>query len=244
VARAHPPGERLAGLGEEHAAIGLARRQPLALQPSDGLDRGRMRDPEPAGDVGRPRLTGGDEQIGDASTVMQVAAATGAQYVRSRSLESVVQEIGSTVVKRLEAEDYRAPTQLLVLFGLHRALSLAPPDPYGDDEGAPSLSKSLLAILADGPEVGVHVVIDANRGRSVEMRLGSDVLAELTLRVAGSEAEQRDLGLVVGSFGDVPPLRYGQLILGDQLKGTVKRVRGYRIVSERPSAQVEESSNV
>ena len=41
---------------KKHAAIELRCRQAFALQPADALDRRGMRHPEPARDIGRPRL--------------------------------------------------------------------------------------------------------------------------------------------------------------------------------------------
>ena len=82
-----------------------------------------------------------------------------------------------------------------------------------------------------GPEVGVHVVVDADRSRSVESRLGSDLIQEFMIRVAGSAADSKDLALVSGSYGETAPLRFGQLLIGDHLKGTIKRARGYKILT-------------
>ncbi len=181
----------------------------------------------------------GDEEAEGALTVMEVAEAVGARYVRSRSLDIILKEFATTVVSRTAAEDYQAPIQILVLFGLQRALSLNPIDPYSWDEDNPSPSQYLAAVLSGGPEVGVHVVIDVDRARAVELRLGTDVLGELTLRIAGSAADQKDLGAVSGSYGDIPPLRHGQLLIGNLLKGSAKRARGYEIVSAVPATDKE-----
>lgn len=186
----------------------------------------------------------GDEEIEGGLTVMDVAKATGAQYVRSGQLDQVLRECASIVASRTTSADYKAPTQLMVLFGIQRALSLTPFDPYSLSESdEPSLAQLLAAVLTSGPEVGVHVVIDSDRARSVEMRLGSDMLGELTLRVAGSAADQKDLGLVSGSYGEVRPLRLGQLLIGDLLKGSARRARGYRILTAAPVRPEKETED-
>jgi hypothetical protein len=177
----------------------------------------------------------GDEEIEDGLTVMDVADIVGAQYVRSGGLPSALSELAATVSDRTAAGEYKAPTQWLMLFGLQRALSLTPYDPYSVSESdGPSLAELLALVVTGGPEVGVHVVVDTDRSRSVEMRLGSELLGEFTLRVAGSAADQKDLGLVTGAYGDVAPLRPGQLLIGDLLKGTAKRARGYEILRAAP----------
>ena len=174
----------------------------------------------------------GDEGISSALSVMDVAEKTGAHYARSRGLDAVLQRYKLRVSERTTNEDYRAPTRLLLLYGLQRALSLTPVDPYAcSEDSTPSLSSQLLSIITGGPEVGVHVVLDVDRSQSVEKRLGNGVLGELALRVAGSGADQRDLSFVAGGYADVPALRYGQLLIGDTMKGTTKRARGYRIMT-------------
>lgn len=175
----------------------------------------------------------GDEEIDNGLAVMEVADALGATYVRSRGADAPLVSLAGTVEERTAAGEYKAPTKLLVIFGLERALSLNPVDPFGDDEAEePSPGANLTAILRGGPEVGVHVVISADRTKTVERRIGSDLLQEFTIRVAGSGADQQDLAAVSGQYGDVPPLRLGQLLIGDLMKGTTKRIRGYTVLTE------------
>lgn len=177
----------------------------------------------------------GDEDIDGGLTIMDVAQATGARYARSARLPQVLADYAGVIHERTEAGNYKAPTQLLVLFGLQRALSLAPYDQFGmGDTEEPPPGQLLAAVIANGPEVGVHVVVDADRSRSVEARLGTDLLGEFALRVAGSAADQKDLSLVSGSYGDVPPLRHGQLLIGNLLKGSARRARGYTILTSTP----------
>ncbi len=178
----------------------------------------------------------GDEDVERGLSIMEVTEATNARYLRSALLEQVLQACAATVSVRTQAGDYRAPTQLLVLRGVQRALSLTPYDSYTlSDAAEPSLAQLLAAAVSHGPEVGVHVVAVADQARSVEMRLGSDLLGEFTIRVAGSAADQKDLSLVSDAYGDDTPLRPGQLLIGDQLKGTARRTRGYDVLSAAPT---------
>ncbi|MGY1802958.1 FtsK/SpoIIIE domain-containing protein [Blastococcus sp. SYSU D00922] len=175
---------------------------------------------------------GDDEEVDGTLSVLDVAAETGAAYVRSRGLGPVLAELTSTVVERTAAGEYRAPARLLVMTGLERALALSPADPFdADDSGEPAAGEQLADLLREGPEVGVHVVMSADSVRTVERRLGADVLQELTMRIAGSAASQQDLATTSGQYGDVPPLRHGQLLVGDLTQGTARRIRGYTTVA-------------
>lgn len=167
----------------------------------------------------------GDEEPRAGLTVEEVAAAAGAGYVRSRGLPGVLARLASEVADRLARSDYRAPGRLLVLLGLQRAVDLTPPDPYAaTQEGVAAL---LAALLVDGPEVGVHTLISADRLKSVEARLGGDSPRELAWRVLGSEADQSDLLNATGSYGNAPIVQAGQLLIADAVKGRSHRVRGY-----------------
>ena len=187
----------------------------------------------------------GDEDLKRGLSIMEVAEATTARYVRSAQLGQVIADHAATVDDRVMAGDYRGPTCLLVLFGIQRGLSLTPYDRYepGDADG-PSLAQQLTSIAVLGPEVGVHVVIDADQVQSVERRLGSEIVDEFTLRVAGSTTDPRDLGLITGSYGTVTAPRYGQLLIGDILKGTARRVRGYELFATPPNTPGKETSDV
>ena len=185
----------------------------------------------------------GDEEVPDAVTLMEVTDATGGRYVRASALKSVLEELAGLVAARVAEGKYRETTQILILFGLQRARSLAPYDPYDDeDTDEPSLAQLLAAIMMNGPEVGVHVVVDVDSSRAVEARLGTELLGELMIRAAGSAADPKDVSLVANSYGESTQLRFGQLLIGDQLKGTSKRARGYAILSDA-NIREEESAN-
>jgi DNA segregation ATPase FtsK/SpoIIIE, S-DNA-T family len=175
----------------------------------------------------------GDEMVAGL-TVMDVARRAGAGYARSRGASEVVHQAAATVEKRLAESDYSGRTQVLVLFGLQRALSLQAADPYAsyDDGAAADSDVSLLGmILRDGPEVGVHVVTACDSAKTVERRLGAELVSEFAFRVAGSAATAADLSLTTGTYGDPPKVRGNQLLVGDQLSGTVSRVRGYPLIT-------------
>jgi hypothetical protein len=186
----------------------------------------------------------GDEEAGPGLTVMDVARRSGAWYTRSRGASEVLVRLAGAVEERIGRGDYSAPGQLLVLFGVQRALSLQPVEPWAQDESAVASDSALLTkILREGPEVGVHAVVSCDSVRSLERRLGSDVAGEFGFRVAGSAASPADLTFTAGSYGDVPEVRRSQLLIGDQLKGTVSRVRGYPLLTAANAARIREAAD-
>src|SRR5262249_1820287 len=65
MAQPHPRRQCPASFGQKYAAIRTRGSETGPLEPRNRLDRGGMRDAEPARDVGRPGLTFALEQIGD-----------------------------------------------------------------------------------------------------------------------------------------------------------------------------------
>ncbi len=181
----------------------------------------------------------GDEATVNDFGVMELADALGATYVRSHGSGSTIGVLASEVTTRTTSGNYRAATKLLTIVGLQRALSLNPLDAYAYAESEQSSAASQLAlIIRSGPEVGVHVLVSADRAKTIDRRLGGDLVQEFNLRVAGSTADKQDLSAAAGQYSDVAPLRYGQLLLGDLLGGTTKRIRGYGVVTETELTQL------
>ena len=181
----------------------------------------------------------------DGLSVMEAAEATGARYARSALLEQTLRQLrrhgrGPNHGRRLQGTHPPAgavrPAARPVA---HAVRPLQPPD--ADKHRRPSCwPRSWRA----APKSASMSSSTPTAAHSVETRLGPDLLGELTLRVAGSAADQKDLGLVSGSYGDVPPLRTGQLLIGDPLKGTVRRARGYQVLTTAPGTQERETEDV
>jgi S-DNA-T family DNA segregation ATPase FtsK/SpoIIIE len=179
----------------------------------------------------------GDEASGAYATVADVARGVGAGYHRARDYPSLIAELAATVDKRLADEDYAAPAELLVLFGVQRARAMRPFDPYGEtDEDDPA--GALLKVLRDGPEVGVHVVVSADSSAALDRRLGDAGTAELMIRAGAATASPADLEFVVSSHR-TPHIRRHQLLLGDQIRGAQTRMRAYPPLSRHDLEALE-----
>ena len=171
-------------------------------------------------------FAGDDDEYEAGSLLVNVVEALGGTYVRSGGATGQLEVVAGSVEARISKDDYGAETEVLVIVGLERARLFEPPDPY-EDGGTRSVARTLLTVLENGPEVGIHTVLQANRAKTVEDRLGPSALSEFSLRLGSSITDRRDLAVVAGQYGDVDLPRMGQLLVCDLTIGSVKRVRGY-----------------
>lgn len=180
-----------------------------------------------------------DDDLPGGMTLQEIAAAVGAGYVRAGRSGDVIASAEDLVSDRSQQERYKDPAELLVLYGLHRATGLPTYDEY-----EPSLSTSLLTVVRDGPEVGVHVLVCTDRVATVQRVLGDGWPDCFHTRVAGAGLDQSDVPVVTGDYGDLPKLRSGQLLIGDARTGRALRVRGYGVMdgSEQEEGGTVDSS--
>ena len=89
-------------LREEHAAIRLGHGKALALQPADRLDRGGVRNAEPAGDVGGPRLAAVRQQVGDQLDIVlaQCAGLRRTRLAEPQCLGRFGRKVGAPRIRR------------------------------------------------------------------------------------------------------------------------------------------------
>lgn len=168
------------------------------------------------------------ETAGPDLDLMRACQALGVDYRRASALTEVLTGVESEVGSRRAAADYGRPGLLLVLYGLHRALELAPEDPYADPAAADQQdqARSLARVLRDGPEVGCHSIVVLDRLAQFERRLGRDMLKEFDWRVAGSGLSSSEVATITDSYGD-GDIRHSQLLIVDHGQGRKRRVRGY-----------------
>jgi hypothetical protein len=116
---------------------------------------------------------------------------------RRPALVTTLVEAAAEVRRRIEDEDYGGQPWLIVLNALQRAREL---DGESYDENAPH--RDLLVVLADGADVGVHLVITSDTVETVERRLGRGALDHFGARLVGQcseDASQRILGSAAAS---------------------------------------------
>lgn len=122
--------------------------------------------------------------------VFDALVAQGLDKPNRRRIDEVVNLLAKEVAERHASSDYRAEAKVLVLVGVHRARELDPED-YDDE----SLLAKIRRLVKDGPEVGIHVIVWADRKASLDRRFDSQTLREFGLRFLGrmSEDDSRSL---------------------------------------------------
>jgi hypothetical protein len=113
---------------------------------------------------------------------------------RRKVLASTLAEAAAEVRRRVDADDFEARPWLIVINALQRARELGG-EPSFDETGSPQ--QDLLSVLADGSDVGVHVIVTADSLETVERRLGPGALEQFGARLVGQcseDASQRILG--------------------------------------------------
>jgi len=170
--------------------------------------------------------------IGDADhdesalDLMAVCGALGVTYRRGSGLAGALADASAEVAFRHREGEYRADARMLLLNGLHRALDLAPLDPFSDDSGQPGSDRLLASLLRDGPEVGCHTAIVVDGVAQFDRRLGRDMLKEFDWRIAGSQLGPADIATITESYTE-GEIRQSQLLLADHARGRSQRVRAY-----------------
>lgn len=113
---------------------------------------------------------------------------------RRKALRSTLAEAAAEVSRRVDADDFRSQPWLIVINAVQRARELDP-EPSFDDTGSPH--EDLMAVLADGSDVGVHVIVTADSVEGFDRRLGPRALAQFGARLIGQcseDASHRVLG--------------------------------------------------
>jgi hypothetical protein len=118
---------------------------------------------------------------------------------RRKALASTLAAAAAEVRRRIEEDDYGAEPWLVVVNALQRARELDA-EPSYDGTGSPGAD--LLAVLVDGSEVGVHVLVTADSVETIDRRLGPGALDHFGARLLGQCSEdtsQRVLGSAAAS---------------------------------------------
>ncbi len=170
----------------------------------------------------------------------------GVAQVPFRDVESTLAELHTELKRRIEdgaaPEDPNAPTTFIAVFGLQRfrqfrksddAFSFSLDDAPGSDRLKPD--EQLLDILRDGPVVGMHLLVVADRAASLEQVFDRRALREFDNRVM-FQMSATDSAQIIDSSdaNDLGPYR---ALLYREDRGTITRFRPYGMPSEEDLAR-------
>ena len=169
-------------------------------------------------------LGGLETGLGDALGALRAEPAV--RVARRRSLRTMVDQVGQRVAERRDHGSFDEPPCLFVIAHLERAHEL---DPTAKVAGDPDLSGSeletLLMVLRDGPEVGVHSLVWCETIDQLDARLGERATNHFGLRVATALAVEDSLALLDSAYG--ASLRPHHALLADEDKSRLVKFRPY-----------------
>jgi len=147
---------------------------------------------------------------------------------RRRQLRERLEEFVEEMATRLGEDDYRSPSKVLVLYGIHRARDLDS-DGDSDDDGT-DLGELLDRLLRDGPEVGLHTVMWSDTLAAMHRRISRTGLKELAWWVLGPMSP--DDSRAITDTDAAASLRSHQALVFNGDTDQVRRITLF----ERPSA--------
>lgn len=184
-----------------------------------------------------------DEQLRQTLEVMP----HGAVQVAFRDVDSTLAELHAELKRRIDESAADAPTTFIAVFGLQRfrqfrksddgfSFSL---DDEGDGSGKPD--EQLLDILRDGPVVGIHLLVVADRAASLEQVFDRRALREFDNRVM-FQMSATDSAQIIDSSeaNDLGPYR---ALLYREDRGTITRFRPYGLPTDKDLARFVQSFN-
>ena len=171
-------GANLAIVGPDDTAAGLIASALSTIVPSPDAGQWTVIDFSPLDiDLGERLAKVADQRPGNV------------KIVRRRQLGATLSSHVAEIRRRIDLDDVRSQTLVLVLHQLHRARDLDAENvgigSYDDDGGSEvhvDLNQLLHEVLRDGPEVGVHVVATADSYTRLQRRLGS-ASREMSMKV-------------------------------------------------------------
>lgn len=144
-----------------------------------------------------------------------------------RALASTLGDVMQIVQSRQEEGNAdEDPSLVLLLHGVHRARDLDPSADHGFSFDAPAEGDSLRTlekILAQGPEVGIHVIAWADSFAGITRRLSRQAITDFDLRLAGA-ISTADAGDFLEP-GIVPPARARHAVILDRDSGRSEKVQ-------------------
>ncbi|MEM1109599.1 MAG: FtsK/SpoIIIE domain-containing protein [Planctomycetota bacterium] len=169
----------------------------------------------------------------------------GVAQVPFRDVDTSLAELHAELKRRIEEGATDAPTTFIAVFGLQRFRQFRKSDDgfsfsLDDDAGGSAKpDEQLLEILRDGPVVGMHLIVFADRAASIEPVFDRRALREFDNRVM-FQMSATDSAQIIDSSeaNDLGPYR---ALLYREDRGTITRFRPYGMPSDDDLARFKKA---
>ncbi len=147
------------------------------------------------------------------------------RVARRRSITAMLDQVGQVVAQRRDGQRFDEPPCLFVIAHLERSHELAATHDGGAAATADPELETLLMVLRDGPEVGVHCLVWCESFDQLAARLGERPTRHFGLRVATALPAEDSLALLDSAYG--ASLRPHHALLADEDKSRLVKFRPY-----------------
>jgi DNA segregation ATPase FtsK/SpoIIIE, S-DNA-T family len=164
------------------------------------------------------------------SEVLQATFPEQIKILGRRELLRTLAELHETVRHSVEEGRMTREDHYLILVGVHRIRDLRAPDDVGfrlGEETSLHPSEQLMAILRDGPEAGVHVLMWCDTVGNLQRHVDRRALREIGLRVAGPMSEEDSMHLLDSPDAARLNKPHRMVFYDDERPGMVEKFRPY-----------------
>jgi hypothetical protein len=164
------------------------------------------------------------------SEILQATFPEQIKILGRRELLRTLTELQEMVRRFVEEGSVIREDHYLVLVGVHRIRDLRLSDDLGfrlGEEMSLHPSEQLAAILRDGPEAGVHVLMWCDTVGNLQRYVDRRALREIGLRVAGPMSEEDSMHLLDSSVAARLDKPHRMVFYDDERPGMVEKFRPY-----------------
>jgi uncharacterized protein YukE len=164
------------------------------------------------------------------SEVLQATFPEQIQVLGRRELLRTLTELQEMVRRFVEEGSVIREDHYLVLVGVHRIRDLRLSDDLGfrlGEETSLHPSEQLMAILRDGPEAGIHVLMWCDTVGNLQRYVDRRALREIGLRVAGPMSEEDSMHLIDSPAAARLDKPHRMVFYDDERPGMLEKFRPY-----------------
>ncbi|MBZ0149056.1 MAG: hypothetical protein K8F62_16160, partial [Pseudorhodoplanes sp.] len=171
-------------------------------------------------------LSSEDQPWADYPEAIEAAIPNTATVYSRRTMKPMI----SGLAKMVKSGETKAPTTLLVFFGIQRARDMTRESGgfgLSRNQDEPDIHADLNIILREGPDVGVHMLVWTDTLANFMRRMDNSALAEFGHRLAGGVSSNDSIKLFDDQIGSKLSKENRMVAYDDERVGVYETIRPY-----------------